>query len=140
MAEDLGQEDIVGLVLGLEPVAADGSVGASEVARSPGLVQGTEGVGNVLGELGAGGGVDGIGAGEGFHGAEVLQGPDNQARLGQGRDRGGLEVSLFSENLPDTECDSVCFLFELLWLNFCQRLLQVGLKIVNIFDTNGQAH
>ena len=44
--------------LGLEPVAADGSVGASEVARSPGLVQGTEGVGNVLRELGAGGGVD----------------------------------------------------------------------------------
>jgi hypothetical protein len=49
VAEDLGQEDVVGLVLGLEPVAADGSVGASEVARFPGLVQGTEGVGNILG-------------------------------------------------------------------------------------------
>ena len=46
MAE--GQEDVVALVLGLEPVAADGSVGASEVARFPGLVQGTERVGNVL--------------------------------------------------------------------------------------------
>jgi hypothetical protein len=62
VAEDLGQEDVVGLVLGLEPVAADGPVGASEVAPFPGLVQGTEGVGNVLRELGAGGGVDGIGA------------------------------------------------------------------------------
>jgi hypothetical protein len=47
VAEDLGQEDVVGLVLGLKPVAADGSVGASEVARVPGLVQETEGVGNV---------------------------------------------------------------------------------------------
>jgi hypothetical protein len=43
VAEDLGQEDVVGLVFGLEPVAADGAVGASEVARFPGLVQGTEG-------------------------------------------------------------------------------------------------
>jgi len=92
VAEDLGQEDVVGLVLGLEPVAADGSVGASEVARFPGLVQGTEGVGNVLGQLGAGGGVDGIGAGEGFHGAEVLQGPDDEAWLRQDRDRVGLEA------------------------------------------------
>jgi len=91
VAEDLGQEDVVGLVLGLEPVAADGSVGASEVARFPGLVQGTEGVGNVLGELGAGGGVDGIGAHESFHGAEVLQGPDDQARLGQDRDQARRE-------------------------------------------------
>jgi hypothetical protein len=65
---------------------------ASEVARFPGLVQGTEGMGNVLGELGAGGGVDGIGAIESFHGAEVLQGPDDQARLGQDRDRVGLEA------------------------------------------------
>ena len=48
MAEDLGQEDVVGLVLGFKLVAADGSVGASEVARFPGLVQETEGLGNVL--------------------------------------------------------------------------------------------
>ena len=45
-------------------MTADGAVGAAEVARFPGLVQGTEGVGNILGELGAGGGVDGIGVGE----------------------------------------------------------------------------
>ena len=32
MAEDLGEEDIVGLVFGFEPVAADGGVGAAEVA------------------------------------------------------------------------------------------------------------
>jgi hypothetical protein len=45
VAKDLGQEDVVGLVLGLEPVAANGFVGASEVARFPGLVQGTKGMG-----------------------------------------------------------------------------------------------
>ena len=37
VAEDLGQEDVVGLVFWFELVAADGSVGASEVARFPGL-------------------------------------------------------------------------------------------------------
>jgi hypothetical protein len=31
------------MFLGLEPVAADGAVGAAEVARFPGLVQGAEG-------------------------------------------------------------------------------------------------
>jgi hypothetical protein len=33
MAEDLGEEDIVGLVFGFELVATDGAVGGSEVAR-----------------------------------------------------------------------------------------------------------
>ncbi len=32
MAEDLGQEDVIGLVRGVEAVAADGAVGAAEVA------------------------------------------------------------------------------------------------------------
>jgi hypothetical protein len=36
MAEDLGEEDIVGLVFGFELVATDGAVGASEVAGFPG--------------------------------------------------------------------------------------------------------
>ena len=31
MAEDLGQEDVVGHVFGFEAVAADGSVGAAQV-------------------------------------------------------------------------------------------------------------
>ena len=44
MAEDLGQEDVVGLVSGFELVAADGSVGASQIARFPGFVQRAEGV------------------------------------------------------------------------------------------------
>lgn len=92
VAEDLGQEDIVGLIFGFKPVAADGPVGAPEVARFPGLVGRAEGVGNVLGKLGAGGGVDGVGAREGFHGAEVLQGPDDRAWLRQDRDRVGLEA------------------------------------------------
>jgi hypothetical protein len=44
MAEDLGEEDIVGLVFGFELVATDGAVGASEVAGfPPGLVEGAEG-------------------------------------------------------------------------------------------------
>ena len=36
MSEDLGEEDIVGLVLGFELVATDGAVGAAEVAGFPG--------------------------------------------------------------------------------------------------------
>jgi hypothetical protein len=48
MAEDLGQEDVVGLVSGLELVAADGSVGASQIAWFPGFVQRAESGGNVL--------------------------------------------------------------------------------------------
>ena len=50
MAEDLGQEDVVGLVSGFELVAADSSVGASEVAWFPGFVQRAESVGDVLGQ------------------------------------------------------------------------------------------
>jgi hypothetical protein len=61
VTEDLGEEDIVGLVLGLEPVATDGAVGAAEVSGFPGLVKGAEGGGHVLGELEAGGGVHGLG-------------------------------------------------------------------------------
>jgi hypothetical protein len=36
MAEDLGEEDIVGLVFGFELVATDGAVGAAEVSWFPG--------------------------------------------------------------------------------------------------------
>jgi hypothetical protein len=36
VAEDLCEEDIVGLVLGFEAVAADGAVGGAEVAGFPG--------------------------------------------------------------------------------------------------------
>ena len=43
MAEDLGEEDVVGLVFWFELVAADGSVGASQVAWFPGFVQRAEG-------------------------------------------------------------------------------------------------
>ena len=57
MAEDLGQEDVVGLVSGFKLVAADSSVGTAEVAWFPGFVQRAEGGGNVLGQLRAGGGV-----------------------------------------------------------------------------------
>jgi hypothetical protein len=61
MTEDLGEEDIVGDVLGFESVATDGAVGASQVAGLPRQFEGAEGGGHVLGELGAGGGVDGLG-------------------------------------------------------------------------------
>ena len=43
MAEDLGQEDVVGLVLGFELVAADSAVGRAQVACFPGFVQRAEG-------------------------------------------------------------------------------------------------
>jgi hypothetical protein len=87
VAEDLGQEDVVGLVSGFELVAADSSVGASEVAGFPGFVQRAEGVGNVLRQLRAGGGVDGIGALEGFEIPESVEGLDDffgSARTGIG--------------------------------------------------------
>ena len=35
MAEDLGQEDVIGLVTGFEAVAEDGGVGAAQVAWFP---------------------------------------------------------------------------------------------------------
>ena len=47
----MGEEDVVGLVLGFKLVAADGSVGASEVAGFPGFVQRAEGGGDVLRQL-----------------------------------------------------------------------------------------
>jgi hypothetical protein len=60
MAEDLGKEDIVGLVFGFELVATDGAVGASQVAGFPREVEGAEGGGHVLWELRAGGGINGL--------------------------------------------------------------------------------
>src|SRR6516162_10329577 len=77
VAEDLGQEDVVGLVCGFKLVAADGSVGASQIAWFPGFVQRAESGGDVLGQLRAGGGVDGIGAREGFEIPELVEGLDD---------------------------------------------------------------
>ena len=71
-----------GHVFGFEAVAADGSVGAAEVARFPGLVQGAETGGNVLGKLGAGGGVDGVGAMEGFERPESVEARPHQRAIG----------------------------------------------------------
>ena len=66
MAEDIGNEDIVGHIFWFELVPADGSVGAAQVARFPGLVQRTECGRDILWKLGAGGSVNGICAREGF--------------------------------------------------------------------------
>ena len=65
MPEDLGQEDVVGHVLRLEPVAADGAVGAAQVARFPGKVALAEGDFDLVieGVLGADMGALGIGVG-----------------------------------------------------------------------------
>ena len=52
VAEDLGQEDVIGLVLRFEAVAADGGVGRAQVAWLPGFVQRAEGGRNVLGSWG----------------------------------------------------------------------------------------
>lgn len=60
MAEDFCNEDVLGHVFGFKEVAADSGVGASQVAWFPGLVQGTEGVGDVLSELRPGGSAEGI--------------------------------------------------------------------------------
>ena len=64
-------------------MAADGSIGASEVAWFPGLVQGAECRRNVLGQLRACGGVDGIGAREAFEGLEFIEGADDAFWVGQ---------------------------------------------------------
>ncbi len=74
MAEDLGDEDVVGHVFGFEAVAADSGVGASQVAWFPRKGEGTEGSRNVLGALRAGG-VDGVWGGEAFKGAELAARP-----------------------------------------------------------------
>jgi len=91
MAEDLGQEDVVGLVSAFELVAADGSVCPAEVAWFPGFVQRAEGGGNVLGQLRAGGGVNGIGAREGFQGPELIERADDLFWIGQNGNRVRLE-------------------------------------------------
>ena len=73
-------------------MAADSSVGAAEVARFPGFVQGAESGGNVLGQLRAGGGVNGIGAREGFQGPELIEGLDDLFWIGQNGNRVRLEA------------------------------------------------
>ena len=67
-------------------MAANGAVGASEVARFPGLVEGTEGGRDVLRQLRAGGGVDGIGAREAFEIPEPVEGLDDLFWVGQDGD------------------------------------------------------
>jgi hypothetical protein len=116
VAEDLGEEDIVGDVFGFEAVATDGAVGASEVSWFPREVEGAEGGGNVLGELGASGGVNGLGGREAFEIPESVEGLDkflgvaedgDEVGLGTGtgslagfpvgRQRGGRERGVFPE-------------------------------------------
>jgi hypothetical protein len=98
VAEDLGQEDVVGLVLRFEAVAADGGVGASQMSWFPWFVQRAEGGRNVLGELRACGGVDSIGANEI---PELSERPDNFLWVGQDGDGIGLEAGAGS--LPGFE-------------------------------------
>jgi hypothetical protein len=76
MAEDLGEEDIVGDIFGFELVAAEGAVGAAQVAGFPREVEGAEGGGNVLGELWAGGGVNGCGGRKALEVPESVEGLD----------------------------------------------------------------
>ena len=92
MSEDLGEEDIVGLVFGFELVATDGAVGAAQVAGFPGQFEGAEGGGNVLGELRAGGGVNGVGAREAFEIPELSECVDNFLWIGQNGDWVRLET------------------------------------------------
>jgi hypothetical protein len=92
MSEDLGEEDIVGLVFGFELVATDGAVGASQVAGFPRQVEGAEGGGNVLWELGAGGGVNGIRGREAFEIAESLKGLNKFLWVGEDGDWVRLEA------------------------------------------------
>jgi hypothetical protein len=92
VAEDLGEEDIVGDVGGFELVATDGSVGAAQVAGFPREVEGAEGGGNVLGELRAGGGVNGLGGREALEVPESVEGLNEFLGVGQNGDEVGLEA------------------------------------------------
>ncbi|HSZ78605.1 MAG TPA: hypothetical protein VK775_14470, partial [Chthoniobacterales bacterium] len=92
MAEDLGEEDIVGDVFGFELVAADGAVGAAEVTWFPGQVEGAESGGHVLGELWAGGGVNGCGRREAFEVPESVEGLDDFLGVAENGDEVGLET------------------------------------------------
>ena len=98
MSEDLGEEDIVGLILGFEAVAADGGVGASQVAWFPRFVQRAEGV-----ELRAGGGVDGLGVNEAFENLGERRGQASWGRPERGWDRAR---SLFREPAQVLSCPS----------------------------------
>jgi hypothetical protein len=99
MAEDLGSEDVTGLVRGFEAVAADGAVGAAQVAWFPVLVQRSrEPKTNVLGELRAGDGVDGLGGSKGSLGSELSECADDLFWLGQNED--GIEFEACSWSLP----------------------------------------
>jgi hypothetical protein len=92
MPQDLGQEDIVGHVLGFEAVAADCAV-AAEVARFPGKVALAEGeldlvVKSVLGgDMGA----LGIGIGTDF-GAEALKSGQNTLWRGQATEQASSDA------------------------------------------------
>jgi hypothetical protein len=97
MAEDVGQEDVVGLVLGFELLAADGVLGRTQVAWFPGFVQRAEGVGDVLGQLRTGGGVDGIGARQGFESQELIECADGQFWCGQEASGESHQPMLFSK-------------------------------------------
>jgi hypothetical protein len=90
MAEDLGEEDIVGLVFGFELVATDGAVGASEVAGFPWSFEGAEVGGHVLGELWAGGGVNGCGGRKALEVPESVEGLNEFLRVAEDGDEVGL--------------------------------------------------
>jgi hypothetical protein len=90
VAKDLGEEDIVGDVLGFEFVATDGAVGAAQVAGFPREIEGAEGGGNVLVELWAGGGVNGCGGRETLEIPESVEGQDKFLGVGQDGDEVGL--------------------------------------------------
>ena len=71
MSEDLGQEDVVGHVFGLEAVAADRAVGAAEVAWFPGKVALAEGDLYLVIEGVLGADMSALSIGIGTDGAEV---------------------------------------------------------------------
>ena len=64
------------MIFGFELVAAEGAVGAAQVAGFPREVEGAEGGGNVLGELWVGGGVNGCGGRKALEVPESVEGLD----------------------------------------------------------------
>ena len=92
MAEDLGEEDIVGDVLGFELVATVGAIGGAEVAGFQGRSREPKAAETYFGSSRAGGGVNGLGGREAFEIPESVEGLDNFLGVGQNGDGIWLET------------------------------------------------
>ena len=101
LGEDLGEEDIFGLVLGFEVVATDGDVGSSASGLVSRVRRGAEGGGTYSGSCRPVVVLTAFGGREAFESPEPVEGLDNFLGVGQDGDEVGLEAGAGS--LPGFE-------------------------------------